>query len=239
MRRTTILASLFLLSPIIGYLGNCSSSAFAARSINLLPMGDSITRQGLYIAPLEAILADHAYSPTLIANEGYDGITIDGLRTGIAARLDHPNVNADNTYILLMVGVNDLYSGVDPPSAPERLNGLISDVRAIAPLAHLIAAQISPDTLAWMDPLVRQYNHDIVPVIQAYGTSVRLVDMYTPFQPNPQFYLSDTVHPNQLGGDLMATIWYDGITAVPEPSALALLTGAVVGMLAYAWRKRK
>jgi lysophospholipase L1-like esterase len=213
--------------------------ALAVQMINLLPMGDSITWQGMYIAPLAAALADAGYSPTLIANEGYSGITIDGLRSGIADHMNHPGVSASNTYILLMVGVNDLYTGTDVPDAPTRLRGLISDITTIAPLAHVIVAQISPDTLAWMDPLVRRYNEDIVPVIHSFGPQVTMVDMYTPFQPNPQLYLTDTVHPNQAGGDLMADVWYHGIISTPEPNSLTLLGTSAVGWATFVWRRRR
>ena len=49
--------------------------ASAVQSINLLPLGDSITEQGYYIAPLVAQLTDNGYSPTVIANEGHGGFT--------------------------------------------------------------------------------------------------------------------------------------------------------------------
>ena len=29
------------------------------------------------------------------------------------------------------------------------------------------------------------------------------------------------------------------VTSVPEPSALVLLAGGLIGLLAYAWRKRR
>jgi len=37
----------------------------------------------------------------------------------------------------------------------------------------------------------------------------------------------------QLGAD------GSGVATIPEPSTLALLAGGLVGLLAYAWRKRK
>jgi lysophospholipase L1-like esterase len=225
-----------------------SGRADTMRPIDLLPMGDSITYQGLYISPLMTNLAIHGYSPTLIANEGHGGYTIDMLRANIATYLNHPNVNTSNTYILLMVGVNDvsyyLMGQENIATAPSRLGGLIGDIRADAPLAHVIVAQISPDTAAGFDAPIRQFNQNIVPVIAGLGPNVSMVDMYTPFQPNPQIYLTDTVHPNQLGGNLMAGVWYQGIAVatVPEPGALALASIAAGGLLVWhaagKWRRR-
>jgi lysophospholipase L1-like esterase len=226
-------------------LCHADAQAGPVQAINLLPIGDSITAQGLYFNPLITTLTTNGYSPTLIANEGHGGYTIDMLRGGVAAYMNHPNVNATNTFVLLMVGVNDvsyyLMGQEDISTAPSRLGGLIGDIRTTAPLAHVIVAQISPDTAAGFDAVIRQFNRDIVPVIGSFGSSVSMVDMYAPFQPNPQPYLIDTVHPNQSGGNLMAGVWYQGIASVetPEPGSLALLTIAVTCASAYVWKKRR
>lgn len=218
----------------LAQLGNCPRHAFAAQPINLLPLGDSITAYGLYINPLMNTLTNNGYSPTLIANEGHGGYTIDMLRGNITTYLNHPNVNRSDTTILLMVGINDvsyyLMGMEDITTAPSRLGGLIGDIRANAPSAHLIVAQVSPDTAAGFDPVVRQFNQDIVPIVQSFGPGVSMVDMYTPFQPDPQIYLSDTVHPNQAGGDLMAGVWYQGIRAVstPEPGTSSMMISLLV-----------
>jgi lysophospholipase L1-like esterase len=189
-------------------------------------------------------LTGNGYSPTLIANEGHGGYTIDMLRANITTYMNHPNANAANTYILLMAGVNDisyhLMGQEDITTAPSRLGGLISDIRSCAPLAHIIVAQISPDTATGFDPLIRQFNQDIVPIIQGLGPKVSMVDMYTPFQPNPSAYLYDTVHPNQDGGNLMASVWYQGIAAasVPEPHSFAMLGLGAGGLLGWRYAKR-
>ena len=216
--------------------------ASAVQSINLLPLGDSITEQGYYIAPLVAQLTNNGYNPTVIANEGHGGFAIAQLDSGIATYLNHPNVNAANTYILLMIGINDMVGNDYPPGAPDRLRTLISDIRWEAPLAQLIVAQLTPPNWdANVDALVRQFNQDIVPVVEYFSPNASLVDMYTPFMPDPLPYMQGVhnVHPNQAGGDLMATVWYNGITAVPEPGTMVLLGIAAASLLAYVRQKRK
>jgi len=137
-----------------------------------LPLGDSITKQGLYIAPLETLLTDHGYSPNMIANEGYGGWTIGLVDAGLAGYLNHPNVNAPNSYILLMVGINDLaVSNPDPLGASLQLGHLITDIRTIAPLAHLVVAQLTPANhySAAADAAVPLYNQYMVPFVQGAG----------------------------------------------------------------------
>jgi lysophospholipase L1-like esterase len=227
--------------------------AFGVDVARLLPIGDSITYEAKYVAPLQAKLREKGYDAPVIANEGTRSITIGGLDGNINTRLDHPNVNDGNTYILLMVGINDLARNEDVLNAPSRLGHLITNIRTIAPLANLIVAQISPDSessLPGIDAMVRQYNQDIVPVIQGcpgYGTKLRMVDMYSPFisdpqyQSNPLSYFPDGVHPNQAGGDVMAGVWYRGITVVPEPNGLAILgSAAPIALLLVAyWQLRR
>ena len=103
-------------------------------------------------------------------------------------------------------------------------------------------AQLTPPNWdANVDALVRQFNQDIVPVVEYFSPNASLVDMYTPFMPDPLPYMQgvQNVHPNQAGGDLMATVWYNGITAAPEPGTMVLLGIAAASLLAYVRQKRK
>lgn len=59
------------------------------------------------------------------------------------------------------------------------------------------------------------------------------------------FHIASGVHTLAITGFSRDTGWRASaidnvsIVSVPEPSTIALLTGALIGLLAYAWRKRK
>lgn len=245
MKRMSQCVSLTLVAPVFLGLVILAGPTFAVQSINLLPLGDSITYDGYYIAPLVAQLTSAGYSPTVIANEGHPGYTIGGLDAGVATYLNHPNVNTTNTYILLLIGINDLVQVPPGPAAAAlRLGQLISDIRIDAPLAHVVVAQLLPANhySASADAAVPEFNQDIVPVVQGFGASVSLVDMYTPFMPDPLPYMNGpgNVHPNQAGGNLMAPVWYQGIViALPESGTLVLLESGAIGLLALGWQRKR
>jgi lysophospholipase L1-like esterase len=217
-----------------------------AGPINLLPLGDSITEMGFYVGPLQAALTNSGYSPTVLANEGHSGYVINGglagapgpgLREHIGPGtspnfLNHPNVNSSNTFILLMIGTNDvnLVFQLGTSQVQSRMSGLISAIRADAPLAHLVVAKITPNLeSAAKDLAVQKFNSDIVGIVT--GANVSLVDMYTAFQPNPAQYMEDFLHPNQAGGNRMAEVWIQGIQAIPEPAGAV---AAILGLLGLA-----
>src|SRR6478609_1797810 len=132
-----------------------------AAPINLLPLGDSITEMGFYVNPLQTVLTNSGYTPSVIANEGHSGYVINGgvagapgpgLREHIGPGtsvdfLNHPNVNSSNTFILLMIGTNDVNLGfqLGTSQVQSRMGGLIAAIRAEDPLAHLLVAQITPN----------------------------------------------------------------------------------------------
>ena len=79
--------------------------------------------------------------------------------------MNHPGVNAGNSYVLLMIGTNDVDTGYLTcqdrfPNVQTRLGGLISSIEGIAPKAHLIVAQITPNTGSIaLDTAVQQFNN--------------------------------------------------------------------------------
>ena len=120
--------------------------ASGGNPINLLPMGDSITAQAYYFNPLTTLLSNSGYTPTILANEGHSGYIIDGsypgaprpgLEENINSFMNHAGVNANNSYILLMIGTNDVDTGynlqsTDVPNVQTRLGGLINSITTIA-----------------------------------------------------------------------------------------------------------
>jgi len=241
----------FVVSSVVSLIAGVASAV----PINLLPLGDSITETRFYISPLENELISNGYEPTLIANEGHSGYGIQGgipgapdsgirehVGPGVSIDfLNHPNVNSPNTFILLMIGTNDVNLGfqLGTSQVQTRMSGLIAAIRTEAPLAHLVVAQITPNlgSLA-KDLAVRKFNADIAPIVT--GTNIGLVDMYTPFQPDPTPYMADFLHPKQAGGNLMADVWFRGIQAqaVPEPTAIALSILGVLGLASRDARRR-
>lgn len=229
-----------------------------AKTVNLLPLGDSITEDGLYIDPLTNLLLGNGDTPNLIANEGHSGFVIDKsvnqpghdgllqhIGTGNATTeprdfLLHPNVNSRDTYILLMIGTNDVRfdspSQLDTIAVQSRMTALLSAIHKEAPLAQLIVAQIIPNQDPLKKDLVPGFNSAISAV--ATGPNTSLVDMYSAFMPDPSLYLRDAYHPNQAGGNVMAQVWFRGIEAIPEPSDVLLAAPGVVFLLGARELKR-
>jgi lysophospholipase L1-like esterase len=182
-----------------------AAEASGAATINFLPLGDSITAAGLYVAPLETLLTQGGYTYSEIGNQGHGGYiidnnyTINGVyhndtgREGyalvpiISSCLNYPNINSSNTYILLMIGTNDAYDSFDLAAADVqwRMNLLISDIMNIAPKSHLIVAQIIPDCQSvTVNSNVLPFNANVAASVateQQTWPNISLVNMYPPF----------------------------------------------------------
>jgi lysophospholipase L1-like esterase len=268
MRHKLVLVA--LVAVAMAALGASRRSWAGTIPINLLPIGDSITQQGYYINPLTTLLNNNGYKPTVLFNEGHSGYVIahqytfngiqytsdrSGLLDSITTYMNHPGVNADNSYVLLMIGTNDVDTGFQLADAnvKYRLGRLITSITTIAPRAHLIVAEITPNLGSIpKDTAVEQFNTDVAACVAtavAANEKVSLVDMYDAFSPrsyqpyttrsNP--FMNDTLHPNQTGGNAMAQVWFNGIqvTQAPEPSTLVLLGSALLGLLGYVRLRRR
>ena len=89
------------------------------------------------------------------------------------------------------------------------LDALLGKLIAEAPRALIVVAQITP--LSFGGGGVNAFNAALPAIVDARakaGEHVMLVDMNTGF---PTSLLGDGVHPNQMGYERMAGVWYDAI----------------------------
>ncbi len=185
---------------------------------------------------LRAVNQDHC--------EGYSGVGTSYVESNIGAWLaaDNPDI------ILLMIGIND-GGGV---TAENNLNQIVQTVVTTKPKCDLIVAQITP-TINYSQSIV-DYDDYILDTLVPYyydalGDHVTTVDQYANLLTNgtidPTKFSNGINHPTNAVYGQMAQTWFQGIEAVdpppatPEPSTLTLLAAGAIGLLGYAWRRRK
>ncbi len=147
------------------------------------------------------------------ANEGHPGWRIDQLSTHVVNWLDtyQPQI------ILLHIGTNDILQGYSVVTAMTRLNTLVDQITTTEPNATLIVAQIIPLGNPVLNAKVRQYNSDLVTLMQqkkTLGKPIMVVDMYDAVPPND---ITDHIHPDNAGYKIMAHVWYDALTQLLTP----------------------
>ena len=225
------------------------SRAEAQASVNLriLPLGDSITagyRSSTgngYRGPLAAALNGQVATVDFVGtqldgsmpdpdNEGHFGYQIDRLAalTDIALYRYRPNV------VLLDAGINDLGNNNDVSNAPARLGSLIDQVLEAEPEASVLVAQLVVNSNAATESAVVGFNNQLALVVQeraSIGKHVVLVDMSALTTAD----LSDGLHPNDNGYQLMANAWDASLQQIiaknwitePLANSASLPTGAI------------
>lgn len=172
----------------------------------------------------------------------------------------------DPDFVLLHIGTNDILNNIDLGNGGNdtshlqtRLKNLITRIVTLRPNVNVIVSTVIPIAKNGMKDHVLTYNKAIrtviVPDFVAAHKRVTYVDNYKNFVDangnilgwgDPNFISpplsSDGVHPTQAGYNLMGDTWAAGIKAItptPEPSSVVLLITGLLGLLAYAWRKRR
>ena len=171
----------------------------------------------------------------------------------------------DPAFVLLHIGTNDIANNIDLGTGGNdtshlqtRLRNLITKIVTLRPNANVIVSTLIPIATNEAKGKVLTYNEAIkkaiVPDFVAAKKYVSYVDNYKNFVDasgnilgwgDPNFISpplsSDGLHPTQDGYNLMGDTWAAGIkaaTATPEPSTIVLLITGLLGLLAYALRKR-
>jgi hypothetical protein len=129
----------------------------------------------------------------------------------------------DPDIVLLMAGINDIGPGSSaPPTAAENgLTAIVETIVAHKPDTEVLVAQITPysgDT-----PALVHYNTWIrtvlVPGFQARGKHVSTVDQFAALLDgngaiDSSLFANGINHPDQVGYDRMAKIWFDGLVPI-------------------------
>jgi len=150
-------------------------------------------------------------------NEGYSGATIATGGNQLANRVDAAFAANQPDIVLLHIGTNNLYQGLQPGTT-DQLGALIDQIIRDAPDALLVVAQITP--LGSATNGVQPYNAAIPAIVKQRadaGKHVLLVNMFSAFtaaNANVSALLADGVHPNDTGYGIMAQTWYDAIESV-------------------------
>lgn len=206
--------------------------------LRILPLGDSITwgagssDNNGYRAKLRSLLEMDRVTVSYVGslksgtmsnndNEGHPGEYLSNM-TAHAARSTpkRPNV------VLVKAGSNDMLQGLDPETAPGRLESLVDAILTPCPDAVVIVAMLLPIGNIWFtdghaDTRVRAFNKAIPPLVKRFqddGHKVLEADMYAAV---PLGDLPDLIHPNDGGYEKMARVWY---TAIAEASTRGWIT---------------
>jgi lysophospholipase L1-like esterase len=144
---------------------------------------------------------------------------VPGILTHEALSLELPiAVDAHPSLVTIWLGVNDIVGNVPASSYAQDLNTLLSSLRSAAPKALIAIANIPDLTLlpyfSRFDPqqlsqVVQAYNAAIASVAQRrHAILVDLTPQNYNLQAHPEYVSNDGLHPNDIGYQQLAKLFY-------------------------------
>jgi len=223
-----------------GYVG-CSAT------VDVMPLGDSITNRSGYRPTLYFDLIDQGYDVNFVGsrsdstgthdrdNEGWSGFAT----TDIAANLNGWLNGNPPEVVLLHAGTNDI-GAVSVAEAITGLTSILDIIQLFNPEITVVLGQIINQQIFSQD--VVDYNDQMATLAQtklADGHKILLVD-----HENALIYpddMDDLEHPNDAGFTKMAGVWFNGMTnfmpacnlAVPTFKSVASTSGQVATEYRY------
>ena len=124
------------------------------------------------------------------------------------------------TLAVIMVSPNDQATSISVATQYANLSALIGRIRAAVPNAPIVLAP-SPDNGLNRSPSMPAYNTSQQAL--AAALNVGYIDVLDPMQPfNPAWFNADLLHPNAVGGQLMADIVIQGLNLDAPPPAVTI-----------------
>jgi lysophospholipase L1-like esterase len=198
--------------------------------------------QGGYRGPLQRMLTQAGLQYDFVGryetpgipdpnHEGNGGMRlVRMLRENEAVAKQALDANPNPDIILLLIGINDLIVNRNTPQATlDRMALLLDELKQYAPNARIIVGNLIPNAAddpvrdpAGYDPAktyvnsedkVLEFNRGLPDVIEskkAQGIKVEWVDLHRAMT---RYDLSDGIHPNKIGYDKMASVWFKAVMA--------------------------
>ena len=198
-----------------------------------MPLGDSITRGYLssdnngYRQDLVNDLNGAGYTVDMVGSQqagtmpdpdmdGFNGYTINDIAG--AAATDVPIYNPN--LIVLNAGTNDCLQSLDIDNAGSRLNSLIDQLFQMVPDVTIILSTLTLNADGPTDQRVQDVNiqfRNLSSSLIGLGERVVLAELHGPDGPQVGD-LADGTHPNDVGYNKMATIYFHAIESASAQS---------------------
>jgi lysophospholipase L1-like esterase len=221
--RTSVVCS-FAVGALLTLTG-FSASAQSNTNLRIMPLGDSITAgyrsttgDG-YRGPLATALASQVgtldyvgsqYDGTMSDpdNEGHFGYRIDQIASLATGDLNtyKPNV------VTLLIGINDLGQNYEVSTAPTRLASLIDQIFTAEPDATVLVSQLIVNATASEQAEVVTFNNALPAIVNSRASAGKHIVLVNETLTTSD--LSDGLHPNDTGYQLMANAWDSAIQTV-------------------------
>ncbi|KAI0457965.1 SGNH hydrolase-type esterase domain-containing protein [Xylaria acuta] len=194
--------------------------------LRLMPLGDSITRG--YLSS-----DDNGYREDLFNDLQGVGYTVDMVGSQQAGDMTDPDVDGFNGYkideiageaqtdvpvykpnlVVLNAGTNDCLQSFDIDNAGGRLSNLINQLFQTVPDVTIILSTLTMNADGPTDQRVQDVNvqiRNLSSTLIGLGARVVLAELHGPDGPQVGD-LADGTHPNDVGYNKMANIYFDAI----------------------------
>jgi lysophospholipase L1-like esterase len=216
---------------LIGCAGNDaieSEETQADETVEIMPIGDSITAGSYYRIPLVRAVTEAACPVDFVGT--FNGVGVAISEDDAELDLDHQAVGGWTSaqimpqisgwmeenqpdIALVYLGTNDFYNGVERDMTLQNLESIIGDLRSGNPAMTILLAQIMPAVA--VEDGVAALNAEVALLGERLSTSasrIEVVDMASGVDVDTD--LVDGVHPNDQQSQEIADRWADALRDV-------------------------
>jgi hypothetical protein len=199
-------------------IGNSITQAAAGRNSYRRPLWQKLTTAGYNVDFVGSVNLNYGGPPLNpdfdMDHEGHWGWRADQLLAGMAnwAKTYRPDI------ALLHVGTNDMFQGHSVSSTLDEISQLIDTLRAANPGVTILLATLIPAANVEYNLRINELNSALPGLATAKnraGSPVVLVNQNAGFNAASDTY--DGTHPNSLGENKMANVWYNSLVQFLPP----------------------